>query len=252
MKSGLIERAEQYARQGRVKEAIRLLRKAIRRGHTSLESYLRLADLYSQIADWNQAIWALRHAHNIAPHSEPIREQLVEALLNGRQYEEAIAVCQNWLRDSPDHPIPLENLLDAYIGKRDYARALAIANQLVCLQPFSPRYRMQRARLLQRLGRSAEAAEDYRWLVFDSGINSLEVLIFARTELERLDREQLDLLLYLILDDSEFRVRFLQSPVEAVRERGFRFSPVGEAILEELPETVRTTLPNKRRYAPYC
>jgi tetratricopeptide (TPR) repeat protein len=252
MKSALRERAEQYAQRGQVKQAIRLLKRAMQQGRASAEDYLRLAELYSQEREWRQAVWALRHARTLAPNSEQIREQLVEALLNADQYEEAIRECQNWLQEAPDHPIPLENLLDAYMSQNDFAHALTIANQLVQLQPLSPHYRMRRARLLDRMGRYMEAIEDYQWLVFDNDSTPFEVLLFAQLELERLDFRQMELLLHLVLDDSEFRVRFLQEPVEAARERGFRFSPVGETMITQLPDAIRDTFPKKRRYAPYC
>lgn len=251
MKQSVLERAEQYARRGQVQEAIQLLRKAVLRGRVAVEGYLRLAELCSQVADWRQAVWALRRARELDPRSEPVRKQLVESLIYAGQIEEAVQECQNWLRETPDHPVPLEKLCDAHVQRKCYSEALAVANQLVRLQPLCAHCRVRRARLLVRMGRTYEAIEDYLWVAFESRGATLETLIFAYMELERLNSQQLDILFSLLLYDSAFRLRFLQDPVEAVHARGFRFSPFGEKIVEHLPKAVREILPNKRRYAPY-
>ncbi len=250
MKPTPLQQAEKYLRRGQLKQAGRLLQRAVQAGNASVEYYLRLAEVYRLQEDWQNAIEAIRAALRLHPDSVPAREQLVELLLESGRIDEAVEECQRWLREIPNHPVPLEHLLDAYWQAMDYEHALQVANQLVQLQPYSPHYRLRRARLLDNLGRYAQAVSDYEQLAFDFSTPD-EISHWALSELERLDRVQLELVLQLLNEDGLFRLEFLRDPTAAVRARGFAFSRVGEQVLHTLVDAVRELPRTHRSYANY-
>ncbi|MCS7301552.1 MAG: tetratricopeptide repeat protein, partial [Fimbriimonadales bacterium] len=148
MKPTTLQQAEAHARRGRLKQAIRTLQRALQSGEATLDDYLRLADFYRMQDNWHGAIESIRAALRNHPDATRARERLVELLLECGRLAEAVSECQQWLRETPNHPTPLEHLLDAYWQSMDYEHALQVANRLVMLQPQSPHYRMRRARLL--------------------------------------------------------------------------------------------------------
>lgn len=250
MKPSTLRLAEEYLRRGELKQAGRLLQRAVRAGNASVECYLRLAEVYRLQENWQAAIDAVRAALRLQPRSPILRERLVELLLESGRLPEAVDECQRWLREIPDHPVPLEHLLDAYWQSMDYEHALQIANQLVRLQPRSPHYRLRRARLLDNLGRYAQALSDYETLAFDHSAPD-EITTWALSELERLDCMQIELMLQLLSEDALFRLEFLRDPLEAARQRGFVFSRVGAQVVQSLVGTVRNGLQRPRHYVSY-
>ena len=251
MKSTTLQQAEEYLQRGRLKQAARVLRRAVRSGDAPLECYLRLAEVCRLQENWRGAIEAIRAALQCQPDSIPARERLIELLLESGRLAEAIAECERWLQEMPEHPTPLEHLLDAHWQAMDYLRALQVANRLVQLQPRSAYYRLRRARLLDNLGRHAEAISDYEQLAFEAGA-PLEIMVWATLELERLDQMQMHQMVRLLMEDALFWVKFIRDPKGAARERGFTFSRVGEGVLETLPDTLLREMPRPpRRNACY-
>ncbi|GIV08611.1 MAG: hypothetical protein KatS3mg019_0702 [Fimbriimonadales bacterium] len=250
MKLTTLQQAEEYVRSGRLKQAVRVLKRAVQAGNAPLEYHLRLAEVYRLQENWHDAIDVMREALRCQPNAVPARERLVELLIESGHLAEAVAECRQWLRETPNHPTPLEHLLDAYWQSMDYEHALQAANQLVMLQPQSPHYRMRRARLLDNLGCHAQALRDYEYLAFEAAA-PIEVMLWATFELERLDRMQMNRVMHLLTEDSLFRIKFLRDPVGATRERGYVFSRVGERMLEVMPETLHELPKPPRRYADY-
>jgi len=251
MKPTALQQAEEYLQRGRLKQAARVLRRAVQLGNAPLECYLRLAEVCRLQENWRGAIEAVRAALQRQPDAVPVRERLIELLIESGRFAEAVAECERWLQETPEHPTPLEHLLDAHWQAMDYPRALQAANQLVRLQPQSAHYRMRRARLLDNLGRHAEAISDYERLAFETGA-PLEIMIWATLELERLDQLQMHQMVRLLMEDALFWVKFMRDPKGAARERGFTFSRVGELLLETLPDMLLREMPRPpRRYAGY-
>jgi tetratricopeptide (TPR) repeat protein len=151
-----------------LKQAARVLRRAVQSGDAPLECYLRLAEVCRMQENWRDAIDAIRAALQCQPDSVVARERLIELLIESGRLAEAVAECERWLSEMPEHPTPLELLLDAHWHAMDYPRALQAANRLVNLQPHDANYRLRRARLLDNLGRHAEAISDYEWLAFEA------------------------------------------------------------------------------------
>jgi tetratricopeptide (TPR) repeat protein len=247
MKPTTLQQAEAYLQRGRLKQAARVLRRAVQAGDAPLECYLRLAEVCRLQENWRGAIDAIRAALQRQPDSIPARERLIELLIESGRLAEAVAECERWLGEMPEHPTPLEHLLDAHWHAMDYLRALQAANRLVHLQPRNAHYRMRRARLLDNLGRHAEAISDYEQLAFEAGA-PLEIMAWAMLELERLDRIQMRQLMRLLMEDALFWVKFVRDPKGAARERGFTFSRVGELLLETLPETLLREMPRPLRH----
>jgi tetratricopeptide (TPR) repeat protein len=247
MKPTTLQQAEAYLQRGRLKQAARVLRRAVQSGDAPLECYLRLAEVCRLQENWRGAIEAIRAALQRQPDSIPARERLIELLIESGCLAEAVAECERWLSEMPEHPTPLELLLDAHWHAMDYPRALQAANRLVNLQPHDANYRLRRARLLDNLGRHAEAISDYEQLAFEAGA-PLEIMAWAMLELERLDRIQMRQLMRLLMEDALFWVKFIRDPKDAARERGFAFSRVGEEVLETLPDTLLRELPRPLRH----
>jgi tetratricopeptide (TPR) repeat protein len=251
MKPTTLQQAEEYLQRGRLKQAARVLRRAVQSGDAPLECYMRLAEVCRLQENWRGAIDAIRAALQRQPDSIPARERLIELLIESGRFAEAVAECERWLSEMPEHPTPLEHLLDAHWQAMDFGRALDAANQLVQLQPHAAHYRLRRARLLDNLGRHAEAISDYEWLAFEASA-PLEITVWATLELQRLDRIQMRQLMRLLMEDALFWVKFIRDPKGAARERGFIFSRVGELLLETLPETLLREMPRPpRRNAGY-
>ncbi|MCS6919803.1 MAG: tetratricopeptide repeat protein [Fimbriimonadales bacterium] len=250
MKLTTLQQAEEYVRRGRLKQAARVLKRAVQAGDAPLEYYLRLADVYRLQENWHAAIEAMRDALQRNPDSLALRERLIEMLLESNRTEEAINECQQWMREKPNHPTPLEHMLDAYWQAMDYKQALQIANRLVALLPHSPVYRLRRARLLENLKCYPEAIQDYEFLTLNKE-TPRDMRLWAIIELGRLDITLLHLMMNWIMEDSVFRMQFLRAPVEAASNRGFVFSSEGEEMLEELAESLRRTSDLPRRYADY-
>ena len=247
MKPTTLQQAEAYLQRGRLKQAARVLRRAVQSGDAPLECYLRLAEVCRLQENWRGAIDAIRAALQRQPDSIPARERLIELLIESGRLAEAVAECERWLSEMPEHPTPLELLLDAHWHAMDYPRALQAANRLVNLQPHDANYRLRRARLLDNLGRHAEAISDYEQLAFEAGA-PLEIIAWAMLELERLDRMQMRQLVHLLMEDALFWAKFMHDPKGAARERGFAFSRVGEEVLETLPDTLLREMPRPLRH----
>ena len=247
MKPTTLQQAEEYLQRGRLKQAARVLRRAVQSGDAPLECYLRLAEVCRLQENWRGAIDAIRAALQRQPDSIPARERLIELLIESGRLAEAVAECERWLSEMPEHPTPLELLLDAHWHAMDYLRALQAANRLVNLQPHDAHYRLRRARLLDNLGRRGEAVRDYEWLAFEAHAPR-GITVWATLELQRLDRLQIRQLMRLLMEDALFWVKFIRDPKDAARERGFIFSRVGEEVLEALPDTLLRELPRPLRH----
>ncbi len=250
MKVALVQQVEKCLQQGKVRRAIRLLRQAADAGEAPLLCYRKLAELYRMQRQYQRAIWALRQAMRHTNDRDPLRALLIEVMMESGNLEGAIHECRRWLRESPDHPVPLEHLMDAYWRRMEFQQALELANRLVQLQPASPHYRLRRARLLDDMGRRAQAVEEYQRLVLDIAA-PVEVIFLAQLELERLDQQQLEVLMPLLMEDPAFRLEFMRDPIEAVRQRGFRFSTAGEEMLAYFPEEMRLMSEQTKRHGSY-
>jgi tetratricopeptide (TPR) repeat protein len=247
MKPTTLQQAEEYLQRGRLKQAARVLRRAVQSGDAPLECYLRLAEVCRMQENWRDAIDAIRAALQCQPDSVVARERLIELLIESGRLAEAVAECERWLSETPEHPTPLEHLLDAHWHAMDYPRALQAANRLVQLQPYAAHYRLRRARLLDNLGRRGEAVRDYEWLAFEAHAPR-GITVWATLELQRLDRLQIRQLMRLLMEDALFWVKFIRDPKDAARERGFIFSRVGEEVLEALPDMLLREMPRPLRH----
>lgn len=250
MKGLLVERVEKCIQQGKVRQAIRLLRQAVDAGEAPLPCYRKLAELYRMQRQYQQAIWALRQAMRHTTDHAPLRTLLIEVMMESGDWDGAAQECRRWLRESPDHPVPLEHLMDTYWRRMEFQQALELANRLVQLQPTSPHYRLRRARLLDDMGYHAQAVEEYQQLAKDVSA-PIEVAFLAQLELERLDQQQLEVLIPLLMEDPAFRLEFMRDPIVAVRQRGFRFSEAGEEMLAYFPEEIRLMSDQTKRYGSY-
>lgn len=248
MKLTDLEIAEECVRIGNLSGAVRVIKRALRKGIDPLTCYTRLAELHRLQHQWAQAISAARQAVNLATDNPlPYREMLVDILMESGLTEDAVLESKRWVEENPSNLIALETLMRTYWQCSDFDGALKVSNQLVKANPYAVDYRLQRAALLQQVGLYIESIQDYEqileWQV------PLEVHIVAHTELASLDHLQLRMILTLLVENPMFRVSFLHDRHEAIAKRGFRLSMMGRDLLETVVVEMLEVAPSPVRYA---
>lgn len=247
MKLTDLEIAEECVRIGNLSRAVRVIKRALRKGIDPLTCYTRLAELHRLQHQWAQAISAARQAVNLATDPLPYREMLVDILMESGLMEDAVLESKRWVQENPGNLIALETLMRAYWQCSHFDDALKISNQLIKANPYAVDYRLQRATLLQQVGLYIESMQDYEqileWQV------PAEVYILAYNELASIDHLQLRMILTLLVENPMFRVNFLHDRHEAVARRGFRLSMKGRDLLETVAVEMLEVAPSPVRYA---
>jgi tetratricopeptide (TPR) repeat protein len=227
-----IRRAEQYAAQGDLPQAIRSLEEALHLGADRYTCYLRLARLYQTRQQWPEAVSAAERAIEVEPAKLTAREAIITFHLENRDYERAIAASKALLKIAPRHVPARDALGAAYLGLGDLDAAMRVANDLIRIDPSSPSHRFTRAHLCQHRGEVRMAVEEFQRVIELSPDS--EAADAARDQLESLDAFQLNQILTLACDDSVFRVKLEQDADNAIGEKGFSLSDAGRDALRDM------------------
>lgn len=230
MKVTEFEIAEECVRLGNLPQAVRALKRALRKGMNPLLCYARLAELHRLQSRWNQAIAAARQAVRLAPDPVPYREMLVEILMESGQLEDALQESLEWWEENPEDLTAMENLARAYWQRSEFPSALRVLNRLIKINPLCSEYRLQRAEVLQQLGLFFDSADDFETVMNSDA--SIELRFMAQSEVAMLDRWQMELIVTMLMENPLFRVQFSRDRRWAVEERGFRLSEAGKDLLE--------------------
>ncbi len=166
LKPGIIEPHLQlsrlYSRQQQHEEAARSFRAVLDLDPNHVEALTGYSQALEQI-DRNAAIrhvvsWSKRHPNDAAP-----RLELARLYQKSHDWDHAEAAYRDILEEMPDNPQALTRL--AQVLSRNLTRiepALDVWRRLADSTPTSPAPLVQRAQLLQRVNRSAEAEAEYR------------------------------------------------------------------------------------------
>lgn len=227
-----IRRAEQYAAQGDVSQAIRSLEEALHLGADRYTCFLRLARLYQTRQQWPEAVSAAERAIEENPAKLTAREAIITFHLENRDYEQVIAASKALLKIAPRHVPARDALGAAYLGLGDVDAAMRVANDLIRIDPTSSAHRFTKAHLCQHRGEVGMAVEEFQRVVaLDPESETADA---AREQLDALDAFQLNQILTLACDDSVFRVKLEQDSDSAIAERGFTLSESGREALRDL------------------
>jgi tetratricopeptide (TPR) repeat protein len=227
-----IRRAEQFAAQGDVPEAIRSLEEALHLGADRYTCFLRLARLYQTRQQWPEAVRAAERAIAEDPGKLTAREAIISFHLENRDYERAIDASKALLKIAPRHVPARDALGAAYLGLGDVDAAMRVANDLIRLDPASPAHRFTKAHLCQHRGEVRMAVEEFQRVV--ALAPESDAAEAAREQLDALDAFQLNQILTLACDDSIFRAKLEQDSDAATAERGFCLSDSGRDALRDL------------------
>lgn len=227
-----IRRAERYAAQGDVPQAIQSLVEAIHLGADRYTCFLRLARLYQTRQQWPEAVNAAERAIAENPGKLTAREAIITFHLENRDYPRAIDASKALLKIAPRHVPARDALGAAYLGMGDVDAAMRVANDLIRIDPSSPTHRFTKAHLCQHRGEVRMAVEEFQRVV--ALAPESETADAAREQLEALDAYQLNQILTLACDDSVFRAKLGQDSDSATSEKGFNLSETGKDALRDM------------------
>ena len=131
----------------------------------------------------------------------------------------------------------------------DILAALRITNDMIRMDPASAEHHYNKALLCQHQSEIELAVNEFMhaiWLEPDGPYSD-----YARNSLEDLDVFQLNQIAILANEDIVFRTKLSRNCQEAVLERGFALSPIGEQLLREYCEDKFVESPASPRASRY-
>jgi tetratricopeptide (TPR) repeat protein len=242
-------RAERQIEQGAFLQAVAAFRQARKQGADPYLCLLRIADLYRQMQQWNQAFGALEQAVALEPTRLSGWELLLEFAQEAGDRDRAVFASHALIKLVPRH-IPAHNMLGAaYMQQGDVEAALRVANTLIRLEPDVPAHHFKKALLCQHQNEVALAVQEFMQTLRLGPEGPLAES--AREALETLDLFQLNQIVTLAIEDAIFRAHLLRQPVNAVEERGFALSPMGEHLLTDFCQEALPDCPASQRPTRY-
>jgi tetratricopeptide (TPR) repeat protein/tRNA A-37 threonylcarbamoyl transferase component Bud32 len=133
-----------------------------------------LAYLYREaFGDYDAALRFGRRCLEIDPFSMVYYNNVSSSALAGGYFDEAIATCTKQLEIDPEHTWAHLNLVDALIGKRKYAEALAVLERAPGKEPMGFGPGLTEASLLRLTGNHAQSLERLQQLEGEYPDNAL-------------------------------------------------------------------------------
>jgi tetratricopeptide (TPR) repeat protein len=117
--------------------AIGDLRAFLRDRPQSVPAQRMIASAYAMNGQPGLAEQALRAAMDVAPHDTALRGQLAQLLLNTQRPDQAVALLEESVRIAPKEGPVRVALIQAYLGKKDFADARKGAEDLKTMTPDS-------------------------------------------------------------------------------------------------------------------
>lgn len=236
-----LQRAETQISQQRYARAISSLERAMAQGADRYDCTLRIAEVYCRMQQWAPALSTAEQAMQIAPNRLPAYEMAMTIALEAGDSERAFSAGQALIKLSPRHIAAHDTLGAVYMQKGDVDAAMRVLNKLIRIDPKNPTHHFKKALLCQHKG---EVVLAMRELTETLRIDPAGVHAEAAQEaLETLDAYQLNQIFILAMEDSIFRAKLTQDAEEAVAERGFLLSEVGNQIVAELSTQTLPDLP---------
>jgi len=154
---GLVNQASALKAQGRLQEAERCAREAVRQSPELGEAWCNLAAVLIDQKRWAEAEAACRRALQLIPSRAEPHSNLAAALLEQERFEEARACCQRALSIQPDSAEALNNLGNVWFRQGRLEEAAAWFQKAAEAAPDYFEARLNLAGVLKELGRLEEA-----------------------------------------------------------------------------------------------
>jgi tetratricopeptide (TPR) repeat protein len=234
--------AQLLEQQGRVQEAITVMRKAVHDFPDDATSWITLGLLLQKERKLRRALQCLERAIELGGDAPTVRLALGQICSDLGRMDKAIAHIQKGLEQDPDN-LELWDLLSfVYLQQGKLREALGALHRLLDLAPTDPFGHFKLASLHYQMGNYAEAVQAYRRVI--ALAPSTELAQEAQEILEMVDHVQLEQVFVLSMEDPVFRARLIRDPKWAVESKGFALS---DASLEILANTDFSRLPKRWR-----
>lgn len=227
-----ILRSEKLEIRGKLSEAIHSIELALLHGGDRYTCFMRLAHLYHSENQLEKAVNAAEKAVEIEPARVSAHEAVIALYLEAHEYARAVDASRALLKISPRHLPARDALGTAYFGLGDIEAAMRVANDLVRLNPDNPYHHYTRALLCQHVGEVGMAVEELQRVMEIAP--ELDIAESAANQLITLDNFQVETIVTLAVEDGVFRAHMARDPVQAIIDRGFHLSEMGQAHLLEL------------------
>src|SRR3989442_3098185 len=139
--------AQMHVQAGRFKEAVPLLRSALKRDPNSAALWTQFAQLLVRADNLEEAVSSARRAVELAPDQMATRMTLAELLRAQRKYAEAEAELERAIALSPNSEEPYLMLARIQVEQKAYDRARSVLLRLVERQPGLPQAQFLLGRL---------------------------------------------------------------------------------------------------------
>lgn len=234
--------AEQLEQQGRLREAILVIRRAIQKFPKEPSLVVTLGLLLQKARQFRQALEWLERAIELGEDSPTVRLVLGQICSDLGRIDEAIAHIQRGLEQAPNHLELLDLLSFVCLQKGRLADALTALSRILEITPTDPLAHFKLASVHYQMGNYVEAVRAYRRVM--ALAPGSEVAQEAQEILDMLDHVQLEQVFVLSMEDPVFRASLIRDPRKALETRGFVLS---EGSLEIIANTDFSRLPKRWR-----
>src|SRR5207237_1474114 len=110
------------------------------------------ATAYEQIRDFKGAAAALKSAVDLTPDNAKLRQSLAQDLFISGQYDEALALYQQFVAESPRETAWWLRIGEIYRAKRDFPKSQEALSRAKAIEPDSPQARYAEVSLFESQG----------------------------------------------------------------------------------------------------
>lgn len=215
--------------QGRLEEAAKHLRIALKNRPSFAEAHLNLGCVLQKQGDQEGALAAYRRAVDLKPNCAEAHHNIGHLLFAQEHYEQAIERYRKALELRPNYPDALAHLAEALRRQGDLAGALAMLAPALEQAPRDATLRLQQAQALIQDGQFAAGWAAWKWRSKCRRQRQVLVYPFPTWQGQSLPRETL---LVSAEDDLETELMFASCLPEVLPR-------VGRCVIDCLPELVQ-------------
>ncbi len=149
-------------------QAIDHFLKALNLNPQNVEAYRNLGHAYFALGQWQAAANAYQYALDLDPTLMDLRADWAGINLYDKQLERARLAWEEVLLDDPRHLIALQGLGVISLLEENPTRALIYLDAALFIDPLDPNTHLYLGLVLEALGKPAEAAAEYKYIL-DNG-----------------------------------------------------------------------------------
>ncbi len=232
--------AQLLEQRGEIQRAILLLRKGVEKVPHSPSLWFTLGRLLRNMGRHREALECFEQVLKLGDDSAALREIMGNICSELGWLDKALEHALQGLALEPENPNLLDLLAFVYLQKGQPRDALQALQRLVRLVPKDPLVHFKLATVHHQLGNYANAVMAYhRTIALAPGT---ELAREAQRILEMIDRQQLEQVFTLSMEDPIFRAKLMRNPQQALQEKGFLLS---EASMEVILNTDFSQLPRR-------